>query len=97
MAHSGSVVLGYQCDVRPSGVGPFADDSNAKCPAWYTAEDNALTQDWSERLAELGGAGFGNPPYSRSQYHDKQAVTGMTHIINHAMAMRKRVVGTFSH
>lgn len=33
----------------------FADDDNAKCPAWYTAEDNALTQDWSERLAELGG------------------------------------------
>lgn len=27
----------------------FADDSNAKCPAWYTAEDNALTQDWSAR------------------------------------------------
>lgn len=68
----------------------FADDSNAKCPAWYTAEDNALMQDWSERLAELGGAGFGNPPYSRSQYHDKQAVTGMTHIINHAMAMREK-------
>lgn len=68
----------------------FADDSNAKCLAWYTAEDNALTQDWSERLAELGGAGFGNPPYSRSQYHDKQAVTGMTHIINHAMAMREK-------
>lgn len=68
----------------------FADDSNAKCPTWYTAENNALTQDWSERLAELGGAGFGNPPYSRSQYHDKQAVTGMTHIINHAMAMREK-------
>ncbi|HID9299187.1 TPA: phage N-6-adenine-methyltransferase [Enterobacter chengduensis] len=68
----------------------FADDSNAKCPAWYTAEDNALTQDWSERLAELGGAGFGNPPYSRSQYHDKQAITGMTHIMNHTMAMRDK-------
>ena len=68
----------------------FADDSNAKCPAWYTAEDNALMQDWSARLVELGGAGFGNPPYSRSQYHDKQAVTGMTHIINHAMAMREK-------
>ncbi|EHN8735174.1 phage N-6-adenine-methyltransferase [Enterobacter hormaechei] len=68
----------------------FADDSNAKCPAWYTAEDNALTQDWSERLAELGGAAFANPPYSRSQYHQKQAVTGMTHIINHAMAMREK-------
>ncbi|WP_448957604.1 phage N-6-adenine-methyltransferase, partial [Klebsiella michiganensis] len=56
----------------------FADDSNAKCPTWYTAEDNALTQDWSGRLAELGGAAFGNPPYSRSQYHENQAITGMT-------------------
>lgn len=68
----------------------FADDSNAKCPAWYTAEDNALTQDWSERLNELGGAAFGNPPYSRSQYHQKQAITGMTHIMNHTMAMRDK-------
>ena len=58
--------------------------------AWYTAEDNALTQDWSERLAELGGAAFANPPYSRSQYHEKQAITGMTHIINHTMAMREK-------
>ena len=68
----------------------FADDDNAKCPAWYTAEDNALTQDWSERLAELGGAAFANPPYSRSQYHEKQAITGMTHIMNHTMAMRDK-------
>lgn len=68
----------------------FADDSNAKCPTWYTAEDNALTQDWAERLAELGGGAYANPPYSRSQYHEKQAVTGMTHIINHAMAMREK-------
>jgi phage N-6-adenine-methyltransferase len=67
----------------------FADDSNAKCPAWYTAEENSLTQDWSERLVELGGAAFGNPPYSRSQYHEKQAITGMTHIMNHTMAMRE--------
>ncbi|HAH9864820.1 TPA: phage N-6-adenine-methyltransferase [Escherichia coli] len=68
----------------------FADDDNAKCPAWYTAEDNALTQDWSERLAELGGAGYGNPPYSRSQYHEKQAITGMTHIMNYAAAKREK-------
>ncbi|MBL9385517.1 phage N-6-adenine-methyltransferase [Klebsiella pneumoniae] len=61
----------------------FADDSNTKCPAWYTAEDNALTQDWSGRLVELGGAAFANPPYSRSQYHEKQAITGMTHIMNY--------------
>ncbi|MGI1966672.1 phage N-6-adenine-methyltransferase [Citrobacter freundii] len=68
----------------------FADDDNAKCPAWYTAEDNALTQDWSERLAELGGAGYGNPPYSRSQYHEKQAITGMTHIMKYAAAQREK-------
>ncbi|UWS31964.1 phage N-6-adenine-methyltransferase [Erwinia pyrifoliae] len=68
----------------------FADDSNAKCPAWYTAEDNALTQDWSERLAELGGAAFANPPYSRSQYVDKQAITGMRHILKHTLAMREK-------
>ncbi|WP_354676240.1 phage N-6-adenine-methyltransferase [Citrobacter portucalensis] len=68
----------------------FADDDNAKCPAWYTAEDNALTLDWSERLAELGGAGYGNPPYSRSQYHEKQAITGMTHIMNYAAAQREK-------
>ncbi|WP_256682706.1 phage N-6-adenine-methyltransferase [Buttiauxella agrestis] len=68
----------------------FADDSNAKCPTWYTAEDNSLTQDWSERLADLGGAAFANPPYSRSSYHEKQAITGMTHIINHALAMREK-------
>jgi phage N-6-adenine-methyltransferase len=67
----------------------FADDDNAKCPAWYTAEDNALTQDWSGRLLELGGAGYGNPPYSRSQYHEKQAITGMRHIISHTLAMRE--------
>ena len=68
----------------------FADDDNTKCPAWYTAEDNALTQDWSERLAELGGAGYGNPPYSRSQYHEKQAITGMTHIMKYAAAQREK-------
>ncbi|VDZ82701.1 phage N-6-adenine-methyltransferase [Kluyvera intermedia] len=68
----------------------FADDDNAKCPAWYTAEDNALTQNWSGRLLELGGAGYGNPPYSRSQYHEKQAITGMSHIMNYAAAEREK-------
>ncbi|BBV77048.1 phage N-6-adenine-methyltransferase [Raoultella planticola] len=68
----------------------FADDSNAKCPVWFTAEDNALVQDWSGRLSELGGAAFGNPPYSRSQYHEKQAITGMTHIMNYAAVQREK-------
>ncbi len=31
----------------------FTDGDNAKCAAYYTAEDNALAHDWSERLAEL--------------------------------------------
>lgn len=68
----------------------FADDSNTKCPAWYTAEDNALKQDWSGRLVELGGAAFANPPYSRSQYHEKQAITGMTHIMNYTAEQREK-------
>jgi phage N-6-adenine-methyltransferase len=41
----------------------FADRDNAKCEAYYTAEENALTQNWSERLAELNGAAYANPPY----------------------------------
>ncbi|WP_410380096.1 phage N-6-adenine-methyltransferase, partial [Escherichia coli] len=28
----------------------FTDGDNAKCAAYYTAEDNALAHDWSERL-----------------------------------------------
>ena len=68
----------------------FADDDNAKCPVWYTAEDNALVQDWAEMLESFGGAAFGNPPYSRSQYHEKQAITGMTHIMDRTMEMREK-------
>ncbi len=67
----------------------FADDDNAKCPVWYTAEDNALAQDWSEMLESIGGAAFGNPPYSRSKYDGKQAITGMRNIMAHTLAMRE--------
>lgn len=84
------LVWGINAMFGPLVLDLFADDDNTKCPAWYTAEDNALTQDWSDRLAELGGAAFANPPYSRSQYHEKQAVTGMTHIMAHTMAMREK-------
>ncbi|WP_273848756.1 phage N-6-adenine-methyltransferase [Serratia liquefaciens] len=68
----------------------FTDGENSKCPAFYTAEDNALTQDWSARLEELHGAAFGNPPYSRAQQHEGQYITGMVHIMAHTMAMRER-------
>lgn len=84
------LVWGINAMFGPLVLDLFADDDNTKCPAWYTAEDNALTQDWSDRLAELGGAAFANPPYSRSQYQEKQAVTGMTHIMAHTMAMREK-------
>lgn len=84
------LVWGINAMFGPLVLDLFADDDNTKCPAWYTAEDNALTQDWSDRLAELGGAAFANPPYSRSQYHEKQAVTGMTHIMAHTLAMREK-------
>ncbi|MCS2162986.1 phage N-6-adenine-methyltransferase [Scandinavium sp. H11S7] len=68
----------------------FADNDNAKCPVWYTAEDNALTQDWAEMLDFIGGAAFGNPPYRRSQYEGKQAITGMRNIMAHTLAMREK-------
>ncbi|NKG29344.1 phage N-6-adenine-methyltransferase [Erwinia rhapontici] len=67
----------------------FADRDNAKCEAFYSAEDNALTQDWSARLAELNGAGYANPPYSRASQHEGQYITGMRHIMAHTLAMRE--------
>jgi DNA (cytosine-5)-methyltransferase 1 len=68
----------------------FADDDNTKCPVFYSAEDNALTQDWSMLLGELNGAAFGNPPYSRASQHDGQYITGMRHIMAYAAEMRER-------
>ncbi|WP_029570166.1 phage N-6-adenine-methyltransferase [Pantoea ananatis] len=67
----------------------FADESNAKCEAYYSAEDNALSQNWSERLAELNGAAYANPPYSRASQHDGQYITGMRQIMAHTLAMRE--------
>ncbi|MCV5214725.1 phage N-6-adenine-methyltransferase, partial [Escherichia coli] len=58
--------------------------------AFYTAEDNALTQDWSERLINLNGAAFANPPYSRATQHQEHYITGMRYIMQHASAMREK-------
>lgn len=66
----------------------FSDGANAKCPNFYTVEDNALTKDWAADLA--GGKGFANPPYSRSSYEDKQAVTGMRNIIAKSIEERDK-------
>lgn len=65
----------------------FADASNAKCEAYYSAEDNALSQNWSERLAGLNGAAYANPPYSRASQHEGQYITGMRQIMAHTQVM----------
>ncbi|WHP33482.1 phage N-6-adenine-methyltransferase [Trabulsiella odontotermitis] len=85
-----SLFWGINAMFGPFVLDLFAADDNAKCPAWYTAEINALTQDWSADLAALGGAAFANPPYSRSQYDGKQAITGMRNIMNYTRAMREK-------
>ncbi|EOX0650832.1 phage N-6-adenine-methyltransferase [Morganella morganii] len=81
---------GINAKFGPFTLDLFTDGHNSKCPNYYTAEDNALTQDWTEKLKELGGAAYGNPPYSRATYHGKQAVTGMVHIMEYAKSMREK-------
>ena len=68
----------------------FSDGENAKTPAYYTAEDNALTQDWAAKLIELNGAAFANPPYSTAKKHKGQYITGMRHIMAYTSEMRQR-------
>ncbi len=83
-----NLVYGINSIYGPFTIDLFTDGENSKAPYFYTAEDNALTQDWSAKLKEIGGVAFGNPPYSRSSYHEKQAITGVRHIMSHASAMR---------
>ncbi|EMD9275283.1 phage N-6-adenine-methyltransferase [Cronobacter malonaticus] len=85
-----NIFWGINAMFGPLVLDLFSDGENAKCDAYYTAEDNALTQDWSARLAELNGAAFGNPPYSRASRHDGQYITGMRYIMQHASAMREK-------
>ncbi|RRA43806.1 phage N-6-adenine-methyltransferase [Cronobacter sakazakii] len=85
-----NIFWGINAMFGPLVLDLFSDGENAKCEAYYTAEDNALTQDWSARLAELNGAAFGNPPYSRASRHDGDYITGMRYIMQHASAMRDK-------
>lgn len=87
----------------------FTDGQNSKCPRFFTAEDNALQQDWAARLAEIQvdnlglpgfddayniqGKGFANPPYSQKRA-GKEPLTGMTHIMRKADEERKKGAGT---
>lgn len=87
----------------------FTDGQNAKCQRFYTAEDNALTQDWAKRLAEIQvdmlgqpgfddlysiqGKAFANPPYSVARAGDTQ-LTGMSHIMAKAAEERAKGAST---
>jgi len=85
-----NIFWGINAMFGPLVLDLFTDGENSKCEAYYTAEDNALTQDWCERLEELNGAAFGNPPYSRASQHEEQYITGMRYIMQHASAMREK-------
>jgi phage N-6-adenine-methyltransferase len=72
----------------------FTDGQNAKTPFYYTAENNALKQDWSGDLALIGGPGdytFANPPYSINQRDDGgDILTGMKPIMAKAEEEREK-------
>ena len=69
----------------------FADDCNHLLPNYYTAQQNALTQELANDIRKLGGsAAFGNPPYSRPSFDDKDnAITGMENIITWCREQRE--------
>lgn len=85
-----NIFWGINAMFGPLVLDLFTDGENTKCPDFYTAEDNALAQDWSARLEELHGAAYGNPPYSRASQHEGEYITGMRYIMQHASAMRDK-------
>jgi len=67
----------------------FADDCNALVPNYYDAADNALTQELAADLRRLGGAAYGNPPYSRPCVDGEgNSITGMEPILNFCREQR---------
>lgn len=80
----------------PFVIDLFTDGQNSKCKHYYTADDNALTQDWLDGLrrgaalhnvAIEDAKGFANPPYSSkraSRGRRAPHVTGMQHIMKKA-------------
>ena len=74
----------------------FTDGQNAKAPNYFTAEDNALKQDWAATLMDIemdeGGKpmAFANPPYSIAQDESGDPLTGMRRIMAKAGEERDR-------
>lgn len=62
---------------------------NSKCNNFFTAEDNALSQDWFKHCKEQGIAphGFANPPFSKEhkgKLDDGTSCTGLHRIMKKA-------------
>lgn len=74
----------------------FTDGQNSKCPDYYTAEENALKQNWADDMEFLTPAGvtgyaFGNPPYSNITLDDGgDTITGMKPIIEKCIEQRNK-------
>lgn len=76
--------------IGPVVLDLFASDANALAPNYYTAEINALTQEWANDLRQLGGAAFANPPYSRPQSDcDGTPITGIENILAYCREQRE--------
>lgn len=81
--------FGINAKYGPFTLDLFTDGDNSKCKNFYTAEQNALLQDWAGELKKIGGSAFANPPYSRaSQDDDSNYITGMRHIIDKTLTER---------
>lgn len=74
----------------------FTDGQNSKCPNYFTAEENALQQDWAASLLDIemeeGGKpmAYANPPYSIAQDENGGPLTGMRRIMAKAAEERDR-------
>lgn len=75
--------------IGPIVLDIFADDCNALVANYYTAADNALLQDLAGDLRQLGGAAFGNPPYSIPKVDsENNPITGMENILDWCRVQR---------
>lgn len=72
----------------------FSDGQNAKTANYYTAEQNALKQNWTDDLEIIGRENdyaYANPPYSVNQFDDDgDALTGMAPIMEKVLAEREK-------
>lgn len=77
--------------IGPIVLDLFASEANKLADNFYTAEINAMTQDWALDLKQYGGAAFANPPYSRPYFDDDNLpITGIEHILEYCRAQREQ-------